>query len=69
VKPPDQGSMIIKTRGVHLVGVGGTLVVLSHNKQARVEHGNTCAHDGQVKTSCSNETPYTTFFISVTYPE
>jgi hypothetical protein len=27
------------------------------------------AHDGLVKTSCSNETPPTTFFILVTYLE
>jgi hypothetical protein len=41
-KPQGQGLMIIKTRGVHLVGVRDTLVILSHNDWARDEHGNTC---------------------------
>jgi hypothetical protein len=33
--------MITKTRGVHLVGVRDTPVVLSHNEQARDKNGNT----------------------------
>jgi hypothetical protein len=44
VKPQGQGSMITKTRGVHLVGVRGTPVILSHNEQVRDEHGNTCVY-------------------------
>jgi hypothetical protein len=43
-KPQGQGSMITKTRGVHLVEVRGTPVVLSHNEQVRDEHGNTCVY-------------------------
>jgi hypothetical protein len=42
VKPQGQGSMITKARGVHLVGVRDIPVILSHNEQARDEHGNTC---------------------------
>jgi hypothetical protein len=34
--------MITKSQGVHLVRVGDTPVVLSHNERARDEHGNTC---------------------------
>jgi hypothetical protein len=33
-----------KTRGMHLVGVRDTLVILSYNGQVRDEHGNTCVH-------------------------
>jgi hypothetical protein len=43
-KPHGQGSMRTKNRGVHLVGMRDTLVVLSHNERARDEHGNTCVH-------------------------
>jgi hypothetical protein len=43
-KPQGQGSMITKTRGVHLVGVRDTPIVLSYNEWARDQHGNTCAH-------------------------
>jgi hypothetical protein len=41
-KPQGQGTTITKTRGVHLVGVTGTPVILSHNEWARDEHGNSC---------------------------
>jgi hypothetical protein len=43
-KPQEQGSMITKTQGVHLVGVRDTPVILSHNKWATDKHGNTCVH-------------------------
>jgi hypothetical protein len=42
VKPQGQGYMITKTQGVHLVRVGDTPVILSHNKQTRDELGNAC---------------------------
>jgi hypothetical protein len=40
-EPQGQGWMIAKTQGVHLGTVRDALVVLSHNKQTRDEHGNT----------------------------
>jgi hypothetical protein len=70
--------MITKTQEVCLVKVRDTPVILSHNEWTRDEHGNTCIPEGltswyayyaQVKTSCSNKTPQTTFFILVTYLE
>jgi hypothetical protein len=36
--------MITKTQGVHLISVRDTPVILSHNEQARDEHGNTCVY-------------------------
>jgi hypothetical protein len=63
---------------VHLVGVRDAPVVLSHNEQTSDEYDNTYvqwgltswyAYYGQVKTSSSNDTPQTTFFIPVTYLE
>jgi hypothetical protein len=41
-KPKGQGSMITKTRGVHLVRVRDTPVILSHKGWTRDEHSNTC---------------------------
>jgi hypothetical protein len=64
--------MITKTKGVCLVRVRDTPVVLSHNERTRDEHGNVCVQHGltsQVKASCRNETPQTTFFILVMYLE
>jgi hypothetical protein len=78
VKQQGQGSMLTKTQRVHLVEVMDTPVVLSHNGPTRDECGNTCvqedltswsAYYGQVRASCSDDIPHTTFFIPITYLE
>jgi hypothetical protein len=38
--------MITKTSGLRLVRVIDTPIALSHNRQTRDEHGNTCVQEG-----------------------
>jgi hypothetical protein len=75
-KSQGEGTMITKTQGVYLVRVGDTQVIPGRKEWTQGEHGNACdqqaltkwqTYYGQVRTSCSIETPRITFLFLVTY--